>query len=86
LSDRKEISSLVRYLIDMVLAGLQPWFSEDLRRRLDKEARHPSASLFHEAPTAAKIITRMMSVSYLEAWRNIRRSKAFLREFNAALE
>ena len=72
LNDRKEISSLVRYLIDMHgVAGLQPWFNEDLRRRLDKEARHPSASLFSRSTYGhAKIITEMMGVSYVEPWQH----------------
>ena len=72
LNDRKEISALVRYLIDMHgVAGLQPWFNQDLRHRLDKEARHPSASLFSRSTYGhAKIITEMMGVSYMEPWQH----------------
>jgi hypothetical protein len=79
LNDRKEISSLVRYLIDMHgAASLQPWFREDLRRKLETEAGHPSASIFSRSTYGhPKIIAEMMGVSYVEQWQHTADAKYF---------
>jgi len=78
LNDRKEISSLVRYLIDMHgAASLQPWFHEDLRRKLE-EAGHPSTSIFSRSTYGhPKIIAEMMGVSYVEQWQHTADAKYF---------
>jgi len=79
LNDRKEISSLVRYLIDMHgAASLQPWFHEDLTRRLEKEAKHPNRNIFSRSTYGhPKIITEMMGVSYVEQWQHSADPKYF---------
>ena len=79
LDDRKEISAVVRYLIEMHGAGsLQPWFNEDLRRRLEKEASHPSTNIFSRSTYGhPKIVTEMMGVSYIEQWQHSADPKYF---------
>ena len=79
LDDRKEISALVRYLIEMHGAGsLQPWFNEDLGRRLEKEASHPSTNIFSRSTYGhPKIVTEMMGVSYVEQWQHSADPKYF---------
>jgi len=79
LNDRKEISSLVRYMIDMHgAASLQPWFPEDLARKLEKEAGHPNASIFSRSTYGhPKIITEMMGVTYVEQWQHSADAKYF---------
>ena len=79
LNDRKEISSLVRYMIDMHgAASLQPWFPEDLARKLEKEPGHPSASIFSRSTYGhPKIITEMMGVTYVEQWQHSADAKYF---------
>ena len=79
LNDRKEISALVRYLIEMHGAGsLQPWFSEDLRGRLGKEAAHPNTNIFSRSTYGhPKIITELMGVSYVEQWQHSADPKYF---------
>jgi hypothetical protein len=79
LNDRKEISALVRYLTEMHGAvSLQPWFKEDLRRQLAKEAAHPNTSIFSRSTYGhPKIITELMGVSYVEPWQHSADSKSF---------
>jgi Domain of unknown function (DUF4153) len=73
LKDRKEISALVSYLLDMHgVSSLQPWFSEDLRRRLEKDTGQTSTTLFSRSTYGhAKVLTEMMGVSYVEQWQHL---------------
>jgi len=79
LKDRKEISALVRYLVDMHgIASLQPWFGEDLERRLEKDGERTGSSLFSRHTYGqAKAITEMMGVAYLDVWQHIADPKHF---------
>jgi len=72
LKDRKEISALVRYLLDMHgVSSMQPWFGDDLRRRLEKDTGQTSTSLFSRSTYGhAKVITELMGVNYLEQWQH----------------
>jgi hypothetical protein len=79
LKDRKEISSVVRYLIQMHGAvSLQPWFVEDLRSKLEKDTGHTSSTLFSRSTHGhAKVVTELMGVSYLEEWQHSSDPKHF---------
>jgi hypothetical protein len=72
LKDRKEISALVRYLLEMHGASsLQPWFSTDLKSQLGKEAGQPRSSVFSRSTHGqAKTVAEMMGVGYVEPWQH----------------
>ncbi|MCI0419957.1 MAG: DUF4153 domain-containing protein [Acidobacteria bacterium] len=77
--DRNEISALVRYLVDMHgVSSLQPWFDEDLKRRLEKDVARTRSGLFSRNTYAqAKAITGMMGVAYLDVWQHSADPKHF---------
>jgi len=79
LKNRKEISSVVRYLIQMHGAvSLQPWFVDDLRSKLEKDTGHTSSNLFSRSTYGhAKVVTELMGVSYLEEWQHSSDPKHF---------
>jgi len=79
LKDRKEISALVRYLLEMHGAGsLQPWFNTDLRSQLEKDAGQTRGSLFSRSTYGhSKIVVEMMGVGYVEPWQHTADSTHF---------
>lgn len=79
LKDRKEISALVRYLLDMHGASsLQPWFNDDLKRRLEKDTGQTSTGLFSRSTYGrAKVLTELMGVTYVEQWQHSGDAKHF---------
>jgi MFS family permease len=79
-NDRKEISGLVRYLVDIHgVASLQPWFNEDLKHRLEeKTGIQSSRGLFwHSTYGQPKVIAEMMGVTYMETWEHTADGKRF---------
>ena len=83
-NDCKEISALVRYLVDMHGDSiLQPWFREDLKRQLEKAGDAKSGGLFSRNTFGrAKVITELMGVPYLDVWQHIAGSKHFYASTN----
>jgi hypothetical protein len=78
-NDRKEISALVRYLVDMHGdSSLQPWFAEDLKPRLEKAGEGKGSHLLSRHTYGrVKAITELMGVPYLDVWQHIADSKHF---------
>ena len=78
--DRKEISALVRYVLDMHgVESLQPWFNEDLKHRIgQKTGVRTSQSLFsHSTSGQPQVVAEMMGVSYLDPWQYSPDAKQF---------
>jgi len=70
----------VRYVLDMHGVGsLQPWFNEDLKRRIqEKTGAQTSQSLFsHSTSGQPQVIAEMMGVSYLDPWQYSPDAKQF---------
>ena len=70
----------MRYVIDMHgVASLQPWFNEDLTRRITRRrVNRPISSLFpHSTSGQPQVIAEMMGVSYLDAWQHSVDAKQF---------
>src|SRR5262245_17753342 len=78
-NDRKEISALVRYLVDMHGESvLQPWFGEDLKPQLEKAGGDRRGVLFSRNTYGRAVaITELMGVPYLDVSQHTADSKHF---------
>lgn len=66
--DRKEISSIIRYLNDMHgLSGIQPWFEEDLSN-LAKPALNSDTTRIVNRYEKPQYIAGLMGIEYVNEW------------------
>ena len=69
--DRKEISAIVTYLLEMHGTGsLQPWFAQDLKSLRRKEEHPGVESVFswRSSVDLASKVTELMGVTYVNSW------------------
>jgi hypothetical protein len=69
--DRREISAIVAYLLEMHgTASLQPWFAQNLKSLRSNEAHQGVGSAFpwRSSVDLAKKVTELMGVTYVNNW------------------